>query len=400
MKKVLMIALELPPCRSAGVQRTLRFMEYLPSFKWQPIVVTSTENIYINRDDNQTIPFTGGENLVRAQSYDASKTFSLKGKYFHWMTLPDRYWPWYFDAVKQASKLIEEYKPDVIWSTYPVLTAHLVAQKLHKKYGIPWVADYRDPLQCHYDESAKEYAPFKKWLEKSIIKHASKIVLTTESSVNLYRNLYPDQPTEKFTCIENGFYSEHPKRRSFESATRPIKFNMLYSGVLYPNGRDPLPLFKALGSLKSKGKIDSKNFILNFRGTVNNFSNEIENYGIKDLVNFLPPVSFAEALDEMSNASANLLIQDEVFNRQIPGKIFDYISARKPILALTPANSATEAVINKLGFGFAASDVKGIEQTLIQLMTTEIDCNEDISTFSRKNKTTELATIFEQLTGK
>jgi hypothetical protein len=400
MKKVLMIALELPPCRSAGVQRTLRFMEYLPSFKWQPITVTSTDNIYINRDENQKIPLTINENLVRAKSYDASKKFSLKGKYFHWMTLPDRYWPWYFDAVKQASKLIEEHKPDIIWSTYPVLTAHLIARKLQKKYDIPWVADYRDPLQCHYDESAKEYAPLKKWLEKSIIKAATKVILTTDSSVDLYRELYPEEPKEKFCCIENGFYIEEPTVEVLESVRESKKFTLLYSGVLYANGRDPIPLFKALSVLKKGGKINSENFVLNFRGTTNNFSDEINMYDIKDLINFMPSVSFAEALEEMSKANANLLIQDSVFNRQIPGKIFDYISVRKPILALTPATSATNTVIEKLGFGFSASSVEEIEMKIIELMSTNIDCNEDITTFSRKNKTSELAEVFHQLTGK
>jgi len=400
MKKVLMIALELPPCRSAGVQRTLRFTEYLPTFKWQPLVVTATDDIYLNRDENQKLPSGIENNLIRAKCYDASKKFSIKGKYFHWMALPDRYWPWYFDAVKQASKLIEEHKPDVIWSTYPVLSAHLIARKLHKKYDIPWVADYRDPLQCHYDESAKEYSTLKKWLEKSVIKHASKVVLTTDSSVDLYREIYQGQPETKFSCIENGFYSEQPKLDVLENTDEKKQFNLLYSGVLYPNGRDPKPLFMALASLKKQGKIDADNFVLNFRGTENNFENEIERYAIKDLINFLPSVSFAEALLEMSNASTNILIQDEVFNRQIPGKIFDYISARRPVLALTPNNSATKIVIDKFSFGFSAYTVAEIEEMIIKLMTTEIDCNEDISKFSRKNKTEELAEIFDQLIGK
>ena len=400
MKKVLMIALELPPCRSAGVQRTLRFMEYLPSCGWQPLVVTATDNVYLNRDDNQMIPSSSAGHLVRAKCYDASKKLSFKGKYFHWMTLPDRYWPWYFDAIKKASTLIEKYQPDVIWSTYPVLSAHLIARKLHKKYNIPWVADYRDPLQCHYDASAKEYSIFKKMLEKSVINRASKVVLTTDSSVDLYRRIYSEQSEAKFSCIENGFYTEQPKVCDSKSIEKKTKFNLLYSGVLYPNGRDPKPLFMALASLKSQGKISADNFILNFRGTENNFDKEIASYDIEDLITFLPAVSFAEALQEMSRASTNILIQDEVFNRQIPGKIFDYISARRPVLALTPHNSATKTVIDKFNFGFSAYTVTEIEKMIIKLMTKDIDCNEDISKFSRQNKTAELAEIFDQLIGK
>ncbi|MEW6994717.1 glycosyltransferase [Colwelliaceae bacterium MEBiC 14330] len=400
MKKVLMIALELPPCRSAGVQRTLRFMEYLPSFGWQPLVITATENIYLNRDDNQEIPASATGHLVRAKCFDASKKLSFRGKYFHWMTLPDRYWPWYFDAIKQASQLIEKYQPDVIWSTYPVLSAHMIARKLHKKYNIPWVADYRDPLQCHYDASAKQYSIVKKWLERSVIKRASNVVLTTDSSVDLYRRIYSAQSQAKFSCIENGFYSEQAKLYDVKSIARKAKFNLLYSGVLYPNGRDPKPLFEALSSLKRQGNISADNFILNFRGTENNFNKEITKFGIADLINFLPAVSFAQALEEMSQASANILIQDEVFNRQIPGKIFDYISARRPVLALTPDNSATKTVIDKFSFGFAAYTIAEIEKMIVKLMTTDIDCSEDISQFSRQNKTAELAEVFDKLIGK
>ena len=403
MKKVLMIALEFAPCRSAGVQRTLRFSEYLKVHGWQPFIVTATENIYDRLDNTLQVTPEVAKHVVQAKCEDASKKFALKGRYFQWMTLPDRYWPWYFDAVKQASKIVEQEKPDAIWSTYPVLTAHLIAFKLKKKYHIPWVADFRDPLQCRYDKSAQRYAWFKKWIEKKVVKHASKVVFTSGRAADLYRELYPQESPDKFVTIENGFYlPEKSLEKGDDHVVNPIcksnKFQLLYSGSLYANGRSPEPLFKALSQLKKQNIIAADNFILTFRpGKSTAFSALLTALDINDLVQFLPAISFEGSVREMQKASATVLIQDEIFHRQIPGKLYDYICVKKPILALTPANSATADVIKKIAFGVTANSEKEIVEALLYLIQTDIDCSEDICQYSRESKTAELAQLFKGL---
>lgn len=397
IKKVLMIVLDFPPCRSAGVQRSLRFSEFLPEFGWQPIIVTATENVFDRKDMLLSLPQHLTDKVIRAKAVDATKEYSFNGKYFHWMALPDRYWPWYFDAVKRASLLIEQEKPDIIWSTYPVLTSHLIAKKLHQKYNIPWVADYRDPLQCHYDTSAQEYANIKKWLEKSVISNADKVVMTSEHAAEFYRGLFSQYKFDKFTTIENGFYLSGSNKGYKETSELSCKFTLLYSGMLYINGRDPKPLFSALARLKSKGLISNENFVLNFRATVNNYENYLQQLDISELVNFLPSVSYQEAQVEMAAADVNVLIQDEIFNRQVPGKLYEYIGVRKPILALTPENSATCDVINKFGYGFQADGVIDIFESISFLLNNKVNCDEDIERFSRKHKTAELAQVFDDV---
>jgi len=403
MKKVLMIALEFAPCRSAGVQRTLRFSEYLKTHGWQPFIVTATENIYDRRDSTLQVAPEVAKHVVQAKCEDASKKFSFKGRYFQWMTLPDRYWPWYFDAVRQASKIVEQKKPDLIWSTYPVLTAHLIAFKLKKKYHIPWVADFRDPLQCRYDQSAQRYAWFKKWLEKKVVKHASKVVFTSDRSAQLYRELYPQESPNKFVTIENGFYLPEKLIKAegnqvVDTAFNSKKFQLLYSGSLYANGRSPEPLFKALSQLKKQNIIAADNFILTFRpGKSTAFTALLTALDINDLVEFLPAISFEDSVREMQKASATVLIQDEIFHRQIPGKLYDYICVKKPILALTPANSATADVINKISFGINANNDEEIIAAVSCLIKTDIDCSENVSKYSRKSKTAELVQLFEGL---
>lgn len=391
-----MVALEFAPCRSAGVQRTLRFSEYLLNFQWQPYIITATENIYDRRDDLLAVLPEVEKNVVKAKCNDAAKKYTIKGRYFQWMTLPDRYWPWYFDAVKQASRVIEQENPDVIWSTYPVLTAHWIARKLQKKYNIPWVADFRDPLQCRYDKSAQRYAWFKKYLEKNIVKHADKVVFTSQRAASLYRELYPNESPDKFITIENGYYVKDGL--SLSTPVKREKFQLLYSGSLYVNGRDPKPLFTALSLLKKKNFISQNNFILTFRpGKKNSFQALLIELDISELVEFLPSTSFDGAVAEMQQASATVLIQDEIFHRQIPGKIYDYISVKRPILAITPKNSATADLISELSFGIDAWGVDEIANSLRTMLDTDIDCSANVEKYSRKVKTKELKGIFENI---
>ncbi len=395
MKKALLIALEFAPCRSAGVQRTLRFSEFLKDFNWQALVLTATENVYTRRDDTLIVSEHVKEHVVRAQCFDASKIFAVKGRYFQWMTLPDRYWPWYFQAVKKGSQCIEKQKPDVIWSTYPVLTAHLVAFRLQKKYKLPWVADFRDPLQCRYDSKATSFAWLKKWVEKKVIQQATKVVFTSDRATELYRKLYKDEPKEKFVTIENGYYNNGGGLSSLPDKNE--KFKLLYSGSLYENGRDPQTLFQAISKLKQQGTLNKNNFILSFRpAKPSSFKRELSKLQITDLIEFLPSISFEKAQQEMSASSATVLIQDEIFCRQIPGKIYDYINAKKPILAISPKNTATTDLINQLPFGISAWTVNEITSAIEVLLNKNFEMG-DIEQYSRKNRTKELADLFNQV---
>lgn len=399
MKKVLMVALELPPCRSAGVQRTLRFSEYLTDFLWQPYIITATDNIHERRDDALTLTPEVAQHMVKAKCSDAAKKYAIKGRYFQWMTLPDRYWPWYFDAVRQASRVIERESPNVIWSTYPVLTAHWIARKLQKKYNIPWVVDFRDPLQCRYDKSAQRYAWLKKSMEKSVIKRADKVVFTSERAASLYRDLYSNEDPNKFITIENGYYLNDKK--AAVKVMKRDKFQLLYSGALYVNGRDPKQLFIALSKLKKQGVISPNNFILTFRaGKTEIYKSLLAELNITELIESLPATTFDEALVEMKHASATLLIQDEIFHRQIPGKIYDYISVKRPILAITPQNSATADLIAEIPFGVNAWGAEEIAKKVQMMLGENIDCSANVEQYSRKRKTKELVDVFNTIIDK
>ena len=123
-----MIAYHFPPLAgSSGIQRTLRFVQHLPSLGWQPLVLSADPRAYEKTSDDLMADVPVGTVVRRAFALDTSRHLQLKGRYLGWMARPDRWISWKFDAIRQGIKLIDEFKPDVIWSTYPIATAHVIA---------------------------------------------------------------------------------------------------------------------------------------------------------------------------------------------------------------------------------------------------------------------------------
>jgi hypothetical protein len=156
----------------------------------------------------------------------------------------------------------------------------------------------------------------------------------------------------------------------------------------------------ALAQLKKQGVIAKDNFILTFRpGKHNSFKPLLTELAISELVEFLPATSFKSALAEMYQASATVLIQDEIFHRQIPGKIYDYISVKRPILAITPKNSATADLVKELHFAKSAWGTQEIASQLEELLNNNEGINSchSIKQYSRKAKTIQLVDTFNKV---
>ena len=394
---VLLIAFEMPPARSAGVQRPYRFAEYLLELGWEVQILTASSDVYQRFDHELAVPPALASRMHRSFAADATKTFSLWGRSPDFVTVPDRYWRWYFSAVRDGRKLLAAQPFDLIWSTYPVLTAHLIGRKLSQISGLPLVSDFRDPLQCHYNPAYRHYNFILKALEHQVIRQSSAVVTTSQEAASLYRQLYPQQAADKFHVIENGFVP-----LDLPTASQPEKFTLLYSGAIYANGRDINSLFAALSNLKQQGMIHAGNFTLVFRGipSGDRFAAELKRYQVADLIQFLSAVPFTQAQAEMMQCSANLLIQDEIFKYQIPGKIYDYIQSGKPLLAICPPLSATANVCKQLPNCLQVWQQPELEQAIVQLMQGDVAPAlpaTEIARYSRQQRTEQLAQLFSQL---
>ncbi len=396
-----MVAFHYPPCQSAGTHRTEKFAQYLKEFGWDVVVLTVPERLFTQKSDVQY-----NENALyvkRTYAFDAAKTLSFKGKYLGITCIPDRWWSWALSGIPAGKKLIEKYKPDVIWSTYPISTAHYIAYKLHQHSGLPWIADYRDPLQCRYDPSVVKYSRLSKYIEKLTIENCARAVFTTNNARSLYKTIYTEQPSDKFAVIENGYDEEKFADLEKVAPVDSSVFTLLHSGDIYGLNRNPHNVLSALSLLKNEGVISKDDFRLIFRGISDSaaLSDMVNKLGVGELVELLPVIGYVESLSEMLASNALLLLQGELFNNQVPSKLYDYIRAGKPVVASTPADGATADVISSLSNAFCGNDVNTLKTAIIGVIQSDKEKREvsklDIQRFSRYSKTAELAALLNEV---
>ena len=404
-KRLLMIALDFPPCQSAGVQRTYKFAEYLQDFGWDVVVLTVKESVYQQTDAAAGCPQV--LHIERCAALDAARDLSWRGKYLGFSCVPDRWWSWALTAIPAGKKLIDQFKPDLIWSTYPVSTAHYIAYRLQRYSGLPWIADYRDPLQSRYDASARRYSSIAKWIEQQTIRYCQQAVFTTDNAARLYHRLYANEPLSKFSVIENGFDEVNFQRLPKRPDRSDQRFVLLHSGALYGQGRDPSDLYHAMAELQREGLIDADNFALHFRGFSGTAEQQrlLQQLGIRDLVHFLPGIPYLDSLAEMQQANSLLLIQGPLFNNQIPSKLYDYIRSGRPILALTPNKGSTYQTLKPLVHCHCADGVAAVAEALRQQLAdvqppvepTAGEVPASIAAYSRYERTRQLAQLMQQV---
>jgi glycosyltransferase involved in cell wall biosynthesis len=356
VNRVLMIAYHYPPMRgSSGIQRTLKFSQYLPSFGWEPVVLSANERAYANSGPDQLRDIPAGTVVKRAWALDTSRHLAWRGRYAGFMALPDRWVSWLIGAVPAGLGLIRRLKPAVIWSTYPIATAHLVGLILHRLSGIPWVIDLRDPMTDEgYPEDPRTRRTYL-WIETLALRHCTRAVCTTPGAIATYRRRFPELPAERFALIENGYdeenFADAEQAAKDASAAPNPRFTLVHSGVIYPSERDPRPLFGAIAALAQQGVIAPANFELVLRATGHDsyLAGLIAEMGIGDLVTLAPHVSYREALTEMVTAGGLLILQASNCNHQVPAKLYEYLRAGRPVLGLTDPVGDTAATLRKAG---------------------------------------------------
>lgn len=353
MKRILMIAYHFPPLAgSSGIQRTLRLVQHLPALGWQPLVLTTQTRAYEQTSADLLAEVPAGTVVRRAFAVDTARHLQLGGHYLGWMARPDRWISWKFAAIREGRKLIEEFQPDVIWSTYPIATAHVIAAALQRKTGIPWIADFRDPMA--QDDYPADPRTRQKYLaiEADAAAQARYCVFTTPGAARLYQQRYPDA-ARRMVVLENGYDEE-----SFSSAARPTAVAcgprpllLLHSGIVYPSERDPTQLFVALGRLKRAGTLGPADLRIRFRAAVQDelLQNLAQSHGVQDFIELCPAMPYRAALAEMMAVDALLVMQASNCNAQIPAKIYEYLRAGKPILGLTDPDGDTAAVLRQAG---------------------------------------------------
>src|SRR6267378_3224372 len=411
MKTALIVAFHFPPLGGgSGILRILKFCRFLSEFAWQPVVLTANDRAYERIDVTLLKEIPSDVPVFRAFSLDTQKHLSVKGRYLRWMALPDRWASWLPAAIMTGVHLIRKKRVDVIVTTYPIASAVLIGLVLHKLTGRPWVVDFRDSMT--EEEYPRDPLTRKvcRWIEKKAVQHAGRLIFTAQSTIAMYLKRYPWLSAQKCLLIPNGYDEE-----DFESLVlpQPAKndspcIRLLHLGVIYPSERDPRPFFRAIARLKKQGRINATELKIALRasGSETYYSRILQELGINDIVQLLPPIPYPEALREAASSDGLLLLQASNCDHQIPAKAYEYLRLQRPILALTTQTGDTAALLRETGGAsiIDLADEDAIFRNLPDFLTAvrtgrhQTADRERVRRYSRRNQAAMLAQSLTELT--
>ncbi|KAA3612085.1 MAG: hypothetical protein DWQ05_18970 [Calditrichaeota bacterium] len=465
-KKLLAIAFIYPPMARAGVHRSVRFVRYLKELGWEISVLTPDEKYYppqtpidhgLNnkipegvtisrtavfqgmyklfnlkvklgknksgslkdeRDQQSIAPITHAELSSLAaktkpekKAHKKSKKQVFKDFIFDLFTLPDKEVFWLPYALWRGWRLHRKNAFNIIYSTAPPFTDHLVALLLKKISKKPWIADFRDPWARAPMKKKELSGTFRgraiHFFERKFIENADKIILNTDWAQKEFLQFYKGKLGEKFTVINNGFDPEDFENFNFGShEPLPEKLRITHTGALY-RMRDPGAFFQALNQVIEDGTIKKEEIEVSFVGIIarelyNSFSGLSH---LEEVIKVYPPVNHAEALGFQSRADVLLALQPGT-DLSIPGKIFEYIALKKYIFAVTIPGATADLVKNyHLGTVVDPQDFDALKNELKNLIQKwrqnklQINLNGAYNKFNGRNQTKELHQLLAELLG-
>ena len=376
MKKILIITYYWPPSGGAGVQRWLKFSKYLPEFEWDPIVLTVDEkyasyaqldpslleeispdlrvyktktfepyNFYRKLSNKKEIPYGGFSNQKKITLFEKFSRM-IRGNLF----IPDPRRGWNKYAIKKALELIKSEQIQVVITSGPPQSTHLIGNRLKTITGIRWIADFRDPWTdiFYYKELYHSglASLIDRRLEKKILSNADQIITVSEEIGKLLHNKILHCP-EKIAVIPNG-YDEADFEKGI--AVSNEKFTITYCGTIsmgYRIGHFVDAVSQLPESVKNQIKIRF----------VGNVPDEIlqlfDRKNLRPLIEVMGYLPHEKAVGQMKGASLLLIaIPDSPDNKGIvTGKFFEYLAANRPILAIGPLGGDVDLLIKKCTAG-------------------------------------------------
>jgi len=423
-KKVLILAYYFPPLGMGGVQRVTKFAKYLPSFGWNPFVLTVKDVEYLAKDPSLLEELPPEVEIVRTGSFDPLRiSFILKNffkrrkqkdksvkknrvrrsKLSSWLFFPDNKIGWIPFALFAGLKLVREEKIDLIFTTSPPPSLHLVGYFLKLLTGKPWVADFRDPWIGYKFEiyPTPLHLFLKNQLIKLIVRSADRIISANPSITKTMTEQY--SRVKKIETINQGY-----DESDFETgiAGKIELFTIGYLGTLSPDC-DPEPVFLALQNLIDQRFIpkDKIKFVHVGLSMGIDLDGLIEKYGLKEVFEKKSYLPHRKALDQMKGVSIFLLVtSDDLW--VFPAKIFEYLPFKRPILGVVPKESEVGKMISETNLGMVVSpkDYSGIKESLLFYYKEHVKGNlsvnintEKMKIYERKFQTEKLASIFEKI---
>ena len=430
--RVLMMSYYFPPMGGAEVQRVTRFAKYLPEFGWEPIMLTTQGGGHTGRDESLLQRLPAAVPIERIPSVEHPTTILTLRRFEKrenggqerratrrlWDELvrrvsafdrkhlcfpdPMNWWAW--RAGLHIESLVKKYRPDILWATgYPWSTLCLLA-KAANKTGLPAVGDIRDPWSWHphgYWDSERH-----KLLERKTLLSLSHLVTVTEGLRRRYLCLYPELH-ERICTIRNSF--EDADRRPAKARQVPSLFcyvGSLTKGNLKDQRKQTLDTFLRALRLSIDRRVDGCcQLRVGVAGQgVDRTQSLVNEYGLQDAVQIHGSLPHDKARELRACADVLLVVMGigEGTESYVPLKVYEYLAANRPILALLPEGSEAGAIIiqKKRGVVCRANDVESICSGLRRMLSSdfEYDPQSDVSEFSCRNTTSQLAEVLNQVT--
>jgi len=343
-----MIAFHFPPfARSSGSIRTLSFVRRLPEYDWQPVVLTAKPSVYPEVDERTLAAIPSSVQVVRAAGLDVARHLAIAGRYPTWLATPDRWNTWALTAFMAGLAWIRREKPCVIWATFPIASAVVVALALHRATKVPLIVDLRDPMLYEgWPENPWSRATYAR-IERGAVALASTVIVTTPSARRLYTERYSQLPASRFMMITNGVDDTMNGDPTRSCATQSEPIVLVHSGLMEIPDRDPTAFFQAIAMLRQQGDVDHRVLHVTLRATGrdDDYRRQVAELDISDIVHIEGRISHREALEEMRCADGLILFQGAPCNRQIPAKAYEYLACRRPIIGLVDAFGDTHELI-------------------------------------------------------
>ncbi len=443
-KYVLIVTYYFPPAGGPGVQRVLKFIKYLKDFGWTPIVLVPENPEYPARDESllKELPsdliirrapifepysiyrkFTGKAkgvsldvNVIKEAGAKLGKRERLAELIRETLFIPDARIGWFWSAVKEGKQILKEYPVSAIYSSSPPYTPALIARALHRISKLPWIAGFRDPWTGFHNTPNRWALPRKidRSLEHSVFSEANLVEVAWKGIAEDALGKYLDIPRDKFIHIPNGFDgADYPEPDITKRAAMPRNAlcTITYSGSLY-GPRNPLSFLKAVEQLIGSKAIDPSKMKLRFVGRFGAEIHEmLDRPLIKPMIEKIEYVPHARAVELLADSDALLLIVDEVPSvaQIVPGKVYEYLGAMRPLIAIAPPNGAIGDLLRETeaGEAVANADINGQARLIKQIYNGWSNSTSAfamkpavISQYERREATRKLAGLLDSLTNK
>jgi glycosyltransferase involved in cell wall biosynthesis len=438
MKNVLIIAYYFPPTGMGGVQRVQKFCKYLPDFGWKPIVLTIEGSGHLAQDLTLLEEIKGKVKIYRTvdplgfreglitedtQNFESlQKNRNLKiaatttiynagRKMSSWFLFPDSKIGWMPNAMKKGMEIIQNEKIDLLFSTAPPNTSLITGLLLKRRTGLPLVCDFRDPWteSFFFNPPTVFHRLLHESFEKRVLKFANHVIAVNHPLKELFDQKLPLINREKVSVITHGYDAEDFRKISKSPITKhKSRFTIVHVGTLNKWSR-PDPLLHAVKGLIEEKKLTDSEIEVHFIGSSTDRDQKLtQDSELERVVKFTPYLTHRKSLQYLQDADILWLTisgeTDKGGKYRSTGKLYEYLGARKPILASAPLDGAAARVIRETGTGatFDPQDISGLKNSIWDFFqrkkedTLKEFSKEKVERFERKHLTKNLSELFER----